>query len=711
MNDAPAPITFAELRRAAIGYAQDASGDIWTDYNLHDPGVTLLEQTCFALSQIGYQADFDVRDLLTDAEGRFAAGAEHPLYNPRKVLRGAPVTQHDLNAYLSDLPDVARAWVEPDGRDGLYDITVVPAHDQISDRQLAQNVTRGFKFIRPLCTDIAQINIAIRQRVILKGEIEVSANVLPERIAAELYYAVSVILRGLPYTRDTEPGATRDDVYTNPVSLLHKPGTRRARSPDLNAHLNVLHDIPGVRTVTELGLDPLDPETPDAPNFYAAELPEHDYEVGLNFFLNGTQIDLDASTIREEYMRISAEQIATTQHHIQAKDWDVRYPGKRREFDASHVDALLPRTYAAHGYRPHADSDKTAQYRSTIESHLSTLGAEMAALPETIAAKTDPHLNEAALHRQRIALLDYRIALQGETLPATHHTGMHHYRTARERHTFEITWRLRILFSLAELNATRSVGPGGRSFGGFMDKLGLFGDLAVRRTDLTSQLSDYGLSIDDQATVTTAADNTDPLIRPTNLFDMIVPLKQEAEPLDKEELQNLSPWCPDGRIPHLLFAKTADPDSFVLAPDKGFNWQLLFDQTSGMAPRLLDSFDNKTDALDALHRLRATWRLLHQRSEGAYLIEEVSFAKDTLPYTHNVASLLITGWTARTGSKAYRNYIASLVEQLAPAHIYTRIHWLDYPTMVLLEDVLAKGSDPKARAELRKLISTLEATT
>ncbi|MCI5224583.1 MAG: hypothetical protein D3924_18435, partial [Candidatus Electrothrix sp. AR4] len=39
---------FAGLRRQGLEYAQQFSGELWTDYNLHDPGVTILEQLCFA---------------------------------------------------------------------------------------------------------------------------------------------------------------------------------------------------------------------------------------------------------------------------------------------------------------------------------------------------------------------------------------------------------------------------------------------------------------------------------------------------------------------------------------------------------------------------------------------------------------------------------------------------------------------------------------
>ncbi|MEM6726783.1 MAG: hypothetical protein AAF598_22285, partial [Bacteroidota bacterium] len=49
---------YAFLRAEGIRLAQQLSGKIWTDYNHHDPGVTLLEQLCYALTDLGYRTDF-----------------------------------------------------------------------------------------------------------------------------------------------------------------------------------------------------------------------------------------------------------------------------------------------------------------------------------------------------------------------------------------------------------------------------------------------------------------------------------------------------------------------------------------------------------------------------------------------------------------------------------------------------------------------------
>ena len=76
---------FAGLRRQGLKYAQQLSGEIWTDYNLHDPGVTILEQLCFALTDLLYRTGYAVPDLLTDADGEPDYTALGLLYTGRDL--------------------------------------------------------------------------------------------------------------------------------------------------------------------------------------------------------------------------------------------------------------------------------------------------------------------------------------------------------------------------------------------------------------------------------------------------------------------------------------------------------------------------------------------------------------------------------------------------------------------------------------------------
>lgn len=54
---------YEKLRQQAILWAQELSGDNWTDYNHHDPGVTIIEQICYAITELSYQAKTNFEEL------------------------------------------------------------------------------------------------------------------------------------------------------------------------------------------------------------------------------------------------------------------------------------------------------------------------------------------------------------------------------------------------------------------------------------------------------------------------------------------------------------------------------------------------------------------------------------------------------------------------------------------------------------------------
>ena len=55
---------FALLRKEGIEMIRKLAGKSWTDYNAHDPGITLLEILCYAMTDLSYRLDFPINDLL-----------------------------------------------------------------------------------------------------------------------------------------------------------------------------------------------------------------------------------------------------------------------------------------------------------------------------------------------------------------------------------------------------------------------------------------------------------------------------------------------------------------------------------------------------------------------------------------------------------------------------------------------------------------------
>jgi hypothetical protein len=100
--DVPLPLNqdFKSLKERGLAYIQAYSGFEWTNLNASDPGVTILDQLCFALTELGYCNDFPISDILTGTNGKLQI--DNQFYLPEDILTTAPVTINDYRKYIID---------------------------------------------------------------------------------------------------------------------------------------------------------------------------------------------------------------------------------------------------------------------------------------------------------------------------------------------------------------------------------------------------------------------------------------------------------------------------------------------------------------------------------------------------------------------------------------------------------------------------------
>ncbi|MFC3443806.1 hypothetical protein ACFOKF_21890 [Sphingobium rhizovicinum] len=105
---------FYALRREGVGYIAEAGSREWTDFNVHDPGITLLEALCYAITDIGYRTGWNIADLLTGATPSDDPKQPFPdqsFFTARDILTVNPTTSEDARKLLIDLPLVRNAWL------------------------------------------------------------------------------------------------------------------------------------------------------------------------------------------------------------------------------------------------------------------------------------------------------------------------------------------------------------------------------------------------------------------------------------------------------------------------------------------------------------------------------------------------------------------------------------------------------------------------
>jgi hypothetical protein len=99
---------YAFLQRRALHWVERLGHARWTDYNSHDPGITILDVLCYAITDLAYRARMPIEDVLAEPGERDASDA---LFSARKILCTGPVTTLDYRMLLIDCPGVDNAWL------------------------------------------------------------------------------------------------------------------------------------------------------------------------------------------------------------------------------------------------------------------------------------------------------------------------------------------------------------------------------------------------------------------------------------------------------------------------------------------------------------------------------------------------------------------------------------------------------------------------
>lgn len=95
------------LRKEGLKHVEKLGNRLWTDYNAHDPGITILEALSFMITELGYRTDFDIKDLLTGKNGQIQ---NQSFFTARNIMTNAPVTELDYRKLLIDIEGVSNAW-------------------------------------------------------------------------------------------------------------------------------------------------------------------------------------------------------------------------------------------------------------------------------------------------------------------------------------------------------------------------------------------------------------------------------------------------------------------------------------------------------------------------------------------------------------------------------------------------------------------------
>jgi hypothetical protein len=291
------------LRETGLKYIEDLSSAFWTDYNEHDPGLTILEALCYAITDLGYRTSFDIKDLLEKNPGLpfNPATAIKEFFTAAEILPCNPVNATDLRKLIIDTDGVHNAWVQKsencgvaiyvdktcgrlgykgteDSRlvlNGLYDIKIEYDDDYISllilttsktettiKAQVRLQILDKLMEYRNLCEDYCSLSEIENENVRVCADIEITSDAIVEEVMAEILYKTEEFLSPEIYFYTIEEmfskGKTADEIFEGPLldhGFINNDELAKADLPTeihLSDLINILMDIPGVVAIREI---------------------------------------------------------------------------------------------------------------------------------------------------------------------------------------------------------------------------------------------------------------------------------------------------------------------------------------------------------------------------------------------------------------------------------------------------------------------------
>ena len=261
---------FETLRRMGIELAQTLSCENWTDFNLHDPGVTLLEQICYGITDLIHRNGFDIADHLSSPDGELDF-ERLGLEMPERIFPARPTTVSDYRQAIIDavaeVDDVLfeplpEAGSTPVRADGLYRILIRPRPGTggTEKARIRNRVANIYASLRNLCEDAQEIGFVEELAFELCGEVEVERDRAPEEILAGIYHRcaeqVASRVRIHPFEHARRSDLGLEQLFTGPArqhGFCDKEDLRQVQSGHSVADMFALiGEVEGVDHVRDL---------------------------------------------------------------------------------------------------------------------------------------------------------------------------------------------------------------------------------------------------------------------------------------------------------------------------------------------------------------------------------------------------------------------------------------------------------------------------
>ena len=266
----PSATTFSYsfLKQQGIEYIQQLAGEVWTDYNEHDPGITILEELCYALLDLDYRTNFDIADLLATPPDQAVEDTPKHFYTAEEILPCNPLTLNDFLKVTLDVPGVRNAKIllhqGPQEIKGGYRVLIDLEERTIQKKQAAQVLEKVKERLyrhRNLCEDFFEVRLLDPFYIRINAAIEVQAELTQEeseRLYAEVLFRINSFIA--PYIKFyslrnmlVDKKKTVEEIFTGPLLQQGFIDENELEESALRSIIYISELLPQITEINKIG--------------------------------------------------------------------------------------------------------------------------------------------------------------------------------------------------------------------------------------------------------------------------------------------------------------------------------------------------------------------------------------------------------------------------------------------------------------------------
>lgn len=737
---------YARLQQHTLDELERIAGTVWTDFNAHDPGITIADTANYALTEMDYKLSFSLEEYLTNKNGTYAI-EEYGLFPSEQVYPTTPVTIDDYRKLLlAHFPMLENVKVEADKKMGTYNFSLRFSPYYIRQNIIEERVRELFHYNRNLCENIDKITIETPKALSFKADFEIYPDGDSTDILVQIYWVAMQYLSGsIKIEHESPEGFVTlqpEAWYEGPVEDVRV--TIPTQGDTQHEIYWLFCKIKGVKHFKTCYFYENENEIrTDFKAGYRLKVPSAFNEITVR--IRQEEVEIDAKRFKEKLQALYFTKDTSRtrfimqereKSHVQAGQEKKRKSGTERKsyyrdvYEHYPISKDLPHCYKRNinEIDPHT-TDAEVHTMKIFGSYLKLFDFVMErglneldslkrllslseedtnlsiekTLPEgqLLMSKTNDHYRDITeIKNQYLDFLDQLYGVESNP------SWMGEFGYYGETTDDALRRRMRFLKALPELTRNRSKainileGRNKVNVPNIKKHLSLLlnmnfdesvsvGNILPRHNLMLMGDHEEGKQLRDQL--------NSMLINEKILdADLVIPIEPDApiqsadEKLDKQkELRRNLPIFNSNWISGGLFRQGIHLSNYKLVKLENGEFLLVFQHVENGSWMNLGRSEDKTKLQGWANTLRCYLQDLNRKSEAVYVLEK-SFFEPIEPFA---ITFIFTGWTARTKSPRFRDVCTQLVRSLLPAHLKAEFHWLSAPQMQYFEASYHKWRD------------------